>query len=218
MVSNTKTLVKSCIESMDFASTDPNFSIQKWVREGKGFIFVTPRDKERKALGPLINTFMNLAVLEARSPPKSRKNEPVALIIDELASFDFDDLQDVLEKGRKFGLIAIAGIQNVAQLRQKYGVDGAKVLMSCFLTKVIFNPGDAETADEMAHEIGEHVVERLEFSRTSNPNGGTTTTKSWRRFPPEPLILSTNLRKLLPLHAYVKFNGNYPVSKITVRY
>lgn len=218
MVSTSKSVLKHFVESWDCAPSESNFSIAEWVRTGTGFIFITPKEEDRQALMPLINTFVNIAIKGALSPPIGRKKKPIALIIDELSSFDFDDLQGVLEKGRKFGLVAYAGIQNVSQLRQKYGIDGAKVLMSCFSSKVIFNPGDADTADEMAAEIGEHVVDQLETSRTKNPVGGSTVTTSWRRLQPKHLVLSTDLRKLRPLHAYVKFTGDYPVAQITVRY
>jgi type IV secretory pathway TraG/TraD family ATPase VirD4 len=218
MVSNSKSMVKHFVESWDYAPKESNFSIADWVRTGTGFIFITPKEDERQAIMPLTNTFINMAVKTALSPSTGKKYKPIALVIDELSSFEFDDLQGVLEKGRKFGLVAYAGIQNISQLRQKYGIDGAKVLMSCFSTKVIFNPGDAETADEMADEIGEHVVERLEISQTRTAKSGSTTTRSWRRCAPERLILATDLRKLRPLHAYVKFAGDYDVAKITVSY
>jgi type IV secretory pathway TraG/TraD family ATPase VirD4 len=218
MVSTSKSVLKHFVESWDCAPVASNFSIADWAQTGTGFIFITPKEKDRQAFMPLINTFVNIAVKYALSPPAGRNCKPIALVIDELSSFDFDDLQGVLEKGRKFSLVAYAGIQNVAQLRQKYGVDGAKVLMSCFSSKVIFNPGDADTADEMAAELGEHVVEQLETSRTQNSKGGSTVTKSWRLLQPKHIVLSSDLRKLKPLHAYVKFNGDYPVSQITVKY
>lgn len=218
MVSTSKSVLKHFVESWDCAASECDFSIADWVKNGTGFIFITPKEDERQALMPLINTLINVAVKQALSPMTGKRNEPIALVIDELSSFDFDDFQGVLEKGRKFGLVAHAGIQNVSQLRQKYGIEGARVLMSCFSTKVIFNPGDADSANEMADEIGEHVVERLEVSHTNTAKHGTTITKSWRRSSPEHLVASTDLRKLRPLTAYVKFNGDYPVSKISVRY
>ena len=216
MVSNTKTLVKDCVESWEHASQETNFSIKEWVREGKGFIFITPRDSQREALKPLINAFMNLAVAQALSPPDRTPLPPVSLVVDELSSFEFDDLQGVLEKGRKFGLVAYAGIQNIAQLRQKYGADGADVLMSCFRTKIIFNPGDAATGEKMAAEIGSVTVETLEVSSSNGKKGGSVT-KSWRLQKPKPAVSGDQLRKLPNLQAYVKFDGDYPIAKITLQ-
>jgi len=218
MVSTSKSVLKHFVDALDCVPSESNFSIKGWVRSGTGFIFITPKEEDRQALTPLINTFMNVVVKGALSPPEGKRNKPIALVIDELSSFDFDDLQGVLEKGRKFGLVAFAGIQNVAQLRQKYGIEGARTQMSCFATKVIFNPGDAHTADEMADEIGKHVVERLEISRTKNSKGGSTVTKTWRQSLPEHLILATDLTNLPPLYAYLNLNGDYPVAKINVRH
>ncbi len=218
MMSNTKTLLKHFVASLDYAAADSNFSIQDWVASGKGFIFVTPRENERRALMLLINTFMNLVIQEAQSPPLGKRYQPIALVVDELASFDINDLQAVLEKGRKFSLVVFAGIQHVAQLEQKYGELGAMVLMGNFSTKVIFNPGDEYTGKDMAEEIGNHVVEQLEISRSTSSKGGTTITKTWRILPEAPLVSSSDLRKLRPLYAYVKFNGDYHVAKTLVRY
>lgn len=217
MVSNTKTLVKSCIESLEYGAKKTDFSVREWVREGNGFIFITPRDLQREALNPLINAFMNIAVAQALSPPSRTPFSPLSLVVDELSSFEFDDLQGVLEKGRKFGLVAYAGIQNIAQLRQKYGADGADVLMSCFRTKIIFNPGDAATGERMAAEIGSVTVETLEVSSSNGKKGGSVT-KSWRLQKPKPAVSGDQLRKLPNLQAYVKFDGDYPIAKITLEH
>ena len=219
MVSTTKSVLKHFIESLDNASSEPDFSIRDWVRSGTGFIFITPMENEREALMLLINTFMNLVVKEAQSPPKGKRNKNIALVIDELASFDFDDFKNVLTKGRKFGLMAFAGLQNTAQLREKFGIEGARILMACFLTKVIFNPGESNTCDDMADQIGKHIVERLEISYSKSVEGRSSKTSSWRRSPPEHAVSSDAIGQLRSLNAYLKFAvEDYPVAKITVRH
>lgn len=214
MASTVKSLVQSCVQSLAQASDAPDFSVRQWVEHGKGSIFITPRDRDRAGLLTLINAFMNLAIAEALSAPPGKRYCPIALIVDELASFDLDDLQGVLEKGRKFGLVAFAGIQNVAQLRQKYGADGATTLLACFRTKVIFNPGDVETAKRMAEELGEQVVERRVVSRTHS-DGKSSQTESWKE--EERLAVSAEeLRRLPDLTAYLKLGGDFPVAKIVI--
>ena len=214
MASTVKTVTQNCIQSLDHGAVESEFSIRQWVRNGTGFIFITPRDRDRAALTTLINAFLNLAMAEALSPPTGKRYRPISVVVDELASFDFDDLEGVLEKGRKFGLVAFAGIQNIAQLRKKYGSDGAATLLACFRTKIIFNPGDAETAKRMAEEIGRQTVERLEVSHSKSSKHGSTT-KSWRR--EEKFAVSPEkLQQLADLTAYLKLGGNYPVAKITV--
>jgi type IV secretory pathway TraG/TraD family ATPase VirD4 len=215
MASTVKSIAQSCVQSLAHASNEPDFSVRKWVRNGQGFIFITPRDRDRVALVTLINAFMNLAIAEALSPQTGKRFRPIAVVVDELASFDLDDLEGVLEKGRKFGLVAFAGIQNIAQLRKKYGPDGATTLLACFRTKVIFNPGDAETAKRMAEELGSQTIERREVSYSHSPGRTTSTTNSWRR--EEGLAVSPeDLQSLPDLTAYLKLGGNFPIAKITI--
>ena len=214
MASTVKTITQNCVQSLDRGAVTSEFSIRQWVRSGSGFIFITPRDRDRAAVTTLINAFLNLAMAEALSPPTGKRYRPISVVVDELASFDFDDLEGVLEKGRKFGLVAFAGIQNIAQLRKKYGPDGAATLLACFRTKIIFNPGDAETAKRMAEEIGKQTIERLEVSHSKGAGHGSTT-QSWRR--EEKFAVSPEQLQQLPdLTAYLKLGGDYPVSKITV--
>jgi type IV secretory pathway TraG/TraD family ATPase VirD4 len=214
MASTVKSIAQSCVQSLAHASAAPDFSVRKWVRQGQGFIFITPRDRDRAALLTLMNAFMNLAIAEALSAPSGKPFRPIAVVVDELASFDFDDLQGVLEKGRKFGVVAFAGIQNVAQLRQKYGQEGATTLLACFRTKVIFNPGDAETAKRMAEEIGRQVVERRQISH-SRSAGNSSTSESWHR-EDRYAVSPESLQALPDLSAYLKIGGDFEVAKINL--
>lgn len=214
MISNIKTLAQNCVQSLEYGAADAEFSIREWVRTGRGFIFITPKDRDRAALSTLINAFMNLAIAEALSAPTEKRYKPISVVIDELSSFYFEDFAGVLEKGRKFGLVAFAGIQNIAQLRQKYGSYGATVLLACFRTKIIFNPGDMETAKNMSEEIGRQIVSRLEVSY-SQGSSNRSTTSAWRPMD-QPAVSPEMLRKLADLTAYVKFGGDYSVAKITL--
>ena len=214
MMSTVKSIIQNCINDLSLSTVESNFSICDWVRIGKGFIFITPREKELAALAPLISTFMNLAIAQALSAPVNKRYQPITLIVDELATFDFDKFEAVLEKGRKFGLVAIAGIQTIAQLRKKFGADGAAILLACFRTKVIFNPGDAETAKRMSEEIGSQVIDRRETSVT-RAQGYSSKSVSWRR-ETRPAVTAETLNALPDLNAYLKLGGEYPVARIVI--
>ena len=110
--------------------------------------------------------------------------------------------------------MVFAGIQNVAQLRKKYGADGATTLLACFRTKLVFNPGDAETAKRMAEEIGRQIVERRAVASTRTATGDSHTT-TWHR--EESFAVSPeDLQRLPDLTAYLKLSGDYPVAKVIV--
>jgi type IV secretory pathway TraG/TraD family ATPase VirD4 len=214
MTGTVKDMIKDVMQGLRSVSQVADFSVREWVKQGKGFLFITPNNTQRAALSTLINTFMNLAIAEALSAPFEQRNSPLFIVADELAAFDFDDLPGVLERGRKYGLTACAGIQNAAQLRQKYGNNGATTLLACFRVKVIFNPGDAETAELMAREIGRQEVERRNQSNTKNGSGVSATISytQTERY----AVMPEELMKLPDRDGYLKLVGNYPVARIRI--
>lgn len=214
MTSTVKTISQDCIKSFGLASAVSEFSIREWVRKGKGTIFITPRDLDRSVLAPLLNAFMNMAIAEAVSAPKKRYL-PLTLVIDELSSFEIDNLTDVLEKGRKFGLLAVAGIQNIAQLQDKLGVLKAATVLSCFRTKVILNPGDTRTAEYMSKEIGSRTIDRRVVSITQS-EGRRSESVSWQRERGLPTVTFDKLKALPKLTGYLSLSGDYPVARIDI--
>lgn len=214
MTGTVKDMIKDVMQGLRPVPQAANFSVREWVKQGKGFLFITPNNTQRAALSTLINTFMNLAIAEALSAPFEQRYAPLFIVADELAAFDFDDLPGVLERGRKYGLTACAGIQNAAQLRQKYGTNGATTLLACFRVKVIFNPGDAETAELMAREIGRQEIERRNHTTTKNGDhrSATISYTQTERF----AVMPEELMKLPDRDGYLKLVGNYPVAKVRI--
>lgn len=214
MVSSIKSMAQDCLGFLDLADIRSSKSISAWVRSGTGFLFITPRDKDLAALKTITNTISNLVISECMSAPSGQPYAPLAFVIDEVSSFDINDLQSLLEKGRKYSLTAVAGMQSTAQLRQKYGADGSATILSLFLTKIVFNPCDAETGEMMSRELGKQVVERRQLSN-SYSSAGQTKTESWVQ-DERAAVESEDLRSLGPLVAYLKFTGPYPIAKIRV--
>jgi len=209
-----KDMIKDVMQGLRPVKEVGEFSVREWVRRGQGFLFITPNNNQRAALSTLINTFMNLAIAEALSAPFEQRYSPLFIVADELAAFDFDDLPGVLERGRKYGLTACAGIQNAAQLRQKYGNNGATTLLACFRVKVIFNPGDSETAELMAREIGRQEIEHRNYSQPKMSKGGSATigySKTDRY-----TVMPEELMKLPDRDGYLKLVGNYPIAKVRI--
>lgn len=214
MTSTVRSMAQFGIESLELSSANATFSIRQWVREGSGIIYLTPSNNEQDAHSGLINALCNVAIAEALSAPPESRNVPLYLMFDELASFRIDDLQGALEKGRKFGLCVFAGLQNIAQLRQQFGKDGAAVLLSNFRTKIIFNPGDAETAKSMSEELGKQVINRLQTTFQTN---GDARSSSQTYVPDDRAAVSAERLLGLPdLHAFVQFGGTYQIAKVVI--
>jgi type IV secretory pathway TraG/TraD family ATPase VirD4 len=216
MTSTVRSMAVTAINAMRFCSEKPNFSIRQFVRKGRGVLYLCPTNQTRTALAGMINGIVNLAIAEMMSSPSGARYNSMFLMVDEVSSFEIGDLQGVLEKGRKYNLTAVCGMQTIAQLRQKFGPNGAAVLLSCFRTKIIFNPGESETAMAMSGELGKQVVEREARSHSKSGDRGsvstTTSTIREERF----AVSADELLALPDLSCYVKFIGDYPVAKTKI--
>jgi type IV secretory pathway TraG/TraD family ATPase VirD4 len=87
-------------------------------------------------------------------------------------------------------------------------------LLACFRVKVIFNPGDAETAELMAREIGRQEVESRNYSTTKSVNSGSATINytQTERF----AVMPEELMKLADRDCYLRLVGNYQVAKVRI--
>ncbi|MHB1287388.1 MAG: type IV secretion system DNA-binding domain-containing protein [Leptospirales bacterium] len=172
------------LRSWSVLDPDGNFSIRKWVREGKGCLFLVYQDAQLAVIRPLVGAWLSLAIREVLSlnPDDSRR---VWMVMDELDSLGtVSGLSDALTRGRKYGLATISAIQSIAQLRQRYGQDGAKVLDACFVNKLIMRQGSFEDAKHWSDDIGqveEERITRTEGNSTGTGQASTNTGRSARR-------------------------------------
>ena len=173
-----------------------DFSIRKWINEGKGTIFITYSDSQVDSMIPLIRAWLSLGIRQTLSlePDFNRR---VWFVMDEFDSLGrVDYIKEALSRGRKYGLCAIGVIQSLAQLEAGYGHDIAKVLRSVFVNKLIMTQGSAYDGEEWSREIGEFYKEEVNSSTGHGPGGetsGSTTSIQVRR-----IVTGTDLMNLQP--------------------
>ena len=189
------------LRALSFVEDGGDFSIRRWVRDGKGALFLTYRDAEFDSLSPLIRMFITLCIREtlSLSPNDDRR---VWLMLDELDSLGkVDFLTDALARGRKYGLACIAAIQSFSQLDSKYGPDNAKTLRSTFVSKIFLRQGSAEDAEIASAEIGEKYIKvDTEDGRTGIK---TSTTEQARR-----IVTPTDFMSLAPGKGFCRLATN----------
>lgn len=189
------------------------FSIRRWVREGKGCLFLAYQDSQLSYLRPLLGAWLALAVREVLSLPED-PDRRVWFVMDELDSLGtVDGLKDALTKGRKYGLSAIAAIQSIAQMRERYGSNGSQTLASNFVSKLIMRQGSGEDGKYWADEIGQQESEQVVVNRShgssQNGNGGgsnqTTSRTAQREI--RHLVLPSELMELPKFCGYARISG-----------
>ncbi|MGL3709471.1 type IV secretion system DNA-binding domain-containing protein [Leptospirillum ferriphilum] len=197
------------LRSWSVLDPDGNFSIRKWIREGTGCLFLVYQDAQLAAIRPLVGAWLSLAIREvlSLSPDDTRR---VWMVMDELDSLGtVSGLSDALTRGRKYGLSTIAAIQSIAQLRQRYGKDGAEVLDACFVSKLIMRQGSFEDAKHWSDTLGQIEEERISRNEGHSYGPGHASSSSGRsaRREVRQLILPSELQELPDFCGYARIPG-----------
>ena len=177
-----------------------SWSIRRYVREEKGWLWLSYREDQAATLRPLLATWIGEAVSATLSlPPDAGRRH--WLLLDEVASLGrVQGLSDGLTKGRKYGLCAMMGLQSISQLRDVYGKDGAQTLLSCLSSQLLLRANDPETAEYESWSLGETEV--LRESISSGQHRTVT-----RQHHIERLVLASQLQGLPNRVGYLRLAG-----------
>ena len=214
------------LRSWSVLDPDGDFSIRKWIREGTGCLFLVYQDAQLAAIRPLVGAWLSLAIREvlSLSPDDSRR---VWMVMDELDSLGtVNGLSDALTRGRKYGLSTIAAIQSIAQLRQRYGKDGAEVMDACFVNKLIMKQGAVEDAKHWSDYLGQQEVERIvrnEGTSESGSGGASSSTGRHAQRETRQLVMPSELQDLPKFCGFARISGlpgirpfRFQLEKLTV--
>lgn len=191
-----------------------HFSIRDWMETGTGSLYITWREDMRVAMKPLVSSWVDIFCATILSMPANLQRR-WHLSIDELASLEkLASLVDLLTKGRKHGVVAVAGLQSVSQLDDIYGKLMAQTLRACFRSLVVLGGSktDPETAEEMSKALGEHEVLRPEYTDSRNPGSSRNTSERMVRST-ERVVTPAEIQTLPDLTGYIAFSGKRPIAK-----
>lgn len=195
------------------------FSIRDWLEdEHAGNLFITWREDMAAALRPLISTWADVICTSVLSLPEDPKRR-LWVVIDELASMEkLPSLEAAATKGRKHGIRLVAGLQSTAQLEEIYGANEAQTLRSCFRSLVVLSgaKSDPKTCEDMSRALGEHEVERMSYSTTSDSR--RTSRNRQIRVDRERVVMPAEIASLPDLVGYVSFASDYPIAKLKLDY
>jgi hypothetical protein len=194
-----------------------DWSIARWIKEGKGRIYLPATPRLRGQLGGLYSVFIDLAIVHHLSLPKD-PDRRIWYCIDELAAVgQISRLPELRNVGRDKGAGTLAGAQSFPQIDPIYSVDGRKALVGGFATKAIFKTDDEGTLEELSKKIGKREIEssRENLSTSFNINKDGVTKMSEIR--DEVLVKPDDIKTLPALHCFVQVTG-YPAAKTQVAY
>lgn len=130
----------------------------EWGIKPKGRIFLTSNERTRATTQKVQGIWLDLLIRELLT---NRKGPQTWLIGSELPVMGYQPkIERLLTEGRKYHVSAVIEFQNIAQMRELYGHDGAINIASSPTTQILFNPGnEPETADWIRRVIGNYELD-----------------------------------------------------------
>jgi len=195
------------------------FSIRDWLADPKDSnLYINWREDMMESMKPLVSAWTDVFITSILSMPEDR-NRRWWLFIDELASLDaLPSLEAGLTKGRKNGLRIVAGLQSTSQLDHIYGQTKATTIRASFRNLVVMGGSktDPKTARDMSDSLGEHEVEREEYSRSRSEDSRNRSDRPVRNT--EKVVTPSEIQALPAMTGYVAFAGDRPIAKVSMRY
>jgi len=187
------------------------FNAQDFLRRSGTLYLCTPRQSpERIAalFAGLLMTVVTAAYAMADATRAGALEPPLGLFLDELANVvPVEDLPSLASQGAGRGVVLMSIVQDLSQLRSRYGNERANSILNNHVCKVVL-PGitDPDTADVLSRLLGHR--EHTEVQVTRGGDGRTTHSYVRRR---EPLATADALRQLAPGSAAVLDGGAPPM-------
>jgi len=175
MFGSIRSVTGSAMAALEHVQTQRGrpFSVRKWIRGGRGVLFMPYKASQIAALRSIIAAWMRLAIFEAMNGDEA--DQQLWFVVDELDALgQIDGLKDALARLRKFGGRCVLGFQSVAQVSSTYGSGAAQTLVeNCGNTLILRCAGSEHggTSQFASRLIGEREVIRRQTSRGRDRDG-----------------------------------------------
>ncbi len=212
-----RSVLSSQIEGLrQLEATETPFSIRNWVSKEQdgGFLFITARPDQRKALKPLISAWMDIAFNAIMILPKDQTRR-LWFIMDELSALQkLPSLETGLAESRKYGGCFLAGFQSKSQIEKIYGRHGADTMLDLFNTKIFFRSKEPNTQQWISKVLGDkeeaEPQENISFGAHHMRDGVSLTRHTHQK----PIVMPTEISLLNDLECYIRFPGDIPCTQL----
>lgn len=142
------------------------FSLRQWLDEPTTYprVIVLQKSSEYPELSGAIGGFLidRLIALALRPGRQRNPTRKLVFCLDELPECGNGHIQGLprlLNTGREFGIVTLAGIQEIAHLVEIYGENLANVLLGRFRIKLIHQLNAGDSAERISALLGERRIE-----------------------------------------------------------
>jgi type IV secretion system protein VirD4 len=163
----------------DIAQNDPSsIDIDRLLFETKGTLYIVgpPQSQEvyRPLYAALVKSIIDRAYDLAARSPSERLELPLLASLDEIANVaPIPNLDQIASTARSTGIRMMTCVQDLSQLRARYGEETASTIVSNHVTQV-FLPmiKDQSTLKYISEIAGDQQIENVSTSRSRNTSSG----------------------------------------------
>lgn len=145
------------------------FSITDWARDD----YTGPKKIIVQAGGDnaltqaYVSAMINIATGAIISPQlvDSEEGRGLFFVLDEMSSIGKIEFSSLVDKGRSKGVVFVAGVQDLAQLRQIYGDNLVQSIQSMVGTHIICQVQMGKTRDELSSLVGTNKLAIMDYSQ-----------------------------------------------------
>ncbi|MGG6297777.1 type IV secretory system conjugative DNA transfer family protein [Leptolyngbya sp. AN02str] len=181
---------------------------------GKQLLIFGMDQNRRDIISPIVAAVMEMVI--TRNVARKR-NDPLGVFLDEVATIQLPKLPNWLNESRSAGFCGVLGFQNMSQLDKAYTRETTRAILTGCGTKIVFNPGEYETAEYFAKFIGEEEIRYEQKSRSVGKSGNSRSYSPQERtkklISPEELLKLRQPTPSFPIADFVLINPAYASAK-----
>lgn len=201
----------SCFQYM--LDGDDEFSINNWVENGTGNIFITNNAMVQDSLKPILSLFIDLLARKILSMPDYTMKK-TTFLLDEFTTLQkLPSLINLLTLGRSKRASCYLGTQSFGQIENIYGKAHKESIINACGNKAIFSMADSSTAKYCSELIGEVESVRSDKSISTGSDYREGASLSYRNNT-EPILLPSEIMGLIDLEGIIKFANYWPVKSM----
>lgn len=215
-----KSILTANLKRLEFLCKDnANFSIREWIKkEDDSWLFITSREDMHEALKPIITAYIDIVSNCLLTLDEDRERR-IWFVTDEIHTIgQSSSYMQLAARGRKRGVCIVTGLQSMRQMDDVFGKNGAEKISGMFSTRVYFRNSDLETARWISKSLGEQEIYEYtegESYGSHEMRDGVNLSKQKRT---TDLVMKEEVMQLPDLTAYMKILGDYPLTKIQIKF
>lgn len=199
------------------AKNDGDFSINSYLKNGSGNIFILSGNRMKKFLQPVQTLFIDLFMTH-HFDLKQDRSRRIWYFLDELPALNkLPKLEELLNVGPSYGASVIIGTQSFDLIDSVYEESGRRAIFNACNTATVFSVADDRTADELSRNLGKEEVNQPKQNYSIAANDGKGSTSIRQENNERLLFIPDQIKNLRSMNCIVRVLG-YGVSETNLTF